>query len=114
MSRKTTAIVLLVVGAAAIGLAFFLQAQVNHDAAVAGYLGRRASGSPGPWVVGGAGVLALLAGLLLLVRPAAVPTRPSIGAGWHDDPDDPNGLRYHDGTGWTEKRAAKSNPPAAT
>ncbi len=36
-------------------------------------------------------------------RTAALPPAP---AGWHPDPQSPGILRYWDGTGWTEHRAA--------
>lgn len=32
---------------------------------------------------------------------------PDITAGWHDDPESPTLLRYHDGNDWTERTASK-------
>jgi len=102
--NRTYGIWLLVGGAAAIGLAFFLQAQVNASSAASRYAGLGASGSPAPWVVGGAGVLAILIGIFVLAQKSA---GSRIAAGWHDDPDSPKRLRYHDGERWTEKTAEK-------
>jgi hypothetical protein len=40
------------------------------------------------------------------------PPPPSVPAGWLDDPDQPDTLRYWNGSEWTEDRAPK--PPAPT
>ncbi|MDT5073529.1 MAG: hypothetical protein QOH82_2849 [Mycobacterium sp.] len=39
-------------------------------------------------------------------------TTPPTPADWYPDPEDPTGLRYWDGTGWTEHRAPAVAPPA--
>lgn len=39
-------------------------------------------------------------------------TTPPTPADWYPDPEDPNGLRYWDGTIWTEHRAPIVNPAA--
>ena len=99
---------LAVAGAALIGLAFYIQAQANADNAVRELLGTRAEGSAGPWVVGAVGAILLVFALVLVVlgsqqsRPGAIPM------GWHDDPQDPSRLRYHDGSDWTDRTTAKA------
>lgn len=114
MTKKTWGLLLIVVGAVAIGIAFYMQAQLNSASVVAELTGRRASGSPGPWFMGGVGVLAILAGIVLLAtgsRPPVVatpPATPAVPMGWHDDPESPSRLRYHDGTKWTDRTAEKS------
>lgn len=112
MTKRTWGILLIVLGAAAIGLAFYLQAQNNSANAVASLLGSRGSGTPAPWIVGGAGVVAIIAGFVVMAMgaPAAAnePGKRSIQMGWHDDPETPGRLRYHDGTQWTDRTAEKS------
>ena len=83
-------------GLIAIAAAFWLQAQANASNAAGAYAGIAASPSPLPWVVGGAGVLAIIASL---VGPSESKP-PARAVGWHDDPDDPTRLRYWDGTAW--------------
>ena len=59
-------------------------------------------------------MLALLVGLVFpiwaLISWARRGDRPrsAISAGWHDDPESPTRLRYHDGTAWTERTADKA------
>lgn len=35
-------------------------------------------------------------------------------AGWHPDPNDPNSLRYWDGTAWTDHRSPRPQPAPVT
>lgn len=88
-------------GLVAIAIAFWLQAQANASNAAGAYAGLSSSSSPLPWVVGGAGVLAILA---TLVGSSTAPAKRAPG--WYDDPDDPRRLRYWDGSAWG-KTAAK-------
>lgn len=112
MTKRTWGILLIVLGAAAIGLAFFLQAQSNSANAVASLMGGRGSGTPAPWIVGGAGVVAIIAGFVVMAMGSPDSATPagkrSIPMGWHDDPESPGKLRYHDGTQWTDKTADKT------
>lgn len=56
-------------GLIAIAAAFWLQAQANASNAAGAIAGMSASGSPLPWVVGGAGVLAIIASFLVPQEP---------------------------------------------
>jgi hypothetical protein len=88
--------ILRLAGLLAIAAAFWLQSQANASNAAGAYAGLAASSSPLPWVVGGAGVLAIIASFLVPSE-----SKPPVRAvGWHDDPDDPQRLRYWDGAAW--------------
>jgi len=98
-------LLLAAAGLVLLGLAWRASAAHTTDANVAALLGRPREGTVAPWVLGGAGALCLVvAGVALW----AGSRRPRVPAGWHDDPDDPRRLRYHDGTGWTQRTADKS------
>lgn len=95
-------------GAALIGLAFRIQAQANADNAVRDLLGTRAQGTMGPWVVGAVGAILLVFALVLVVLDGQQSRPREVPMGWHEDPHDPTLLRYHDGSDWTDRTAAKS------
>jgi len=49
--------------------------------------------------------------VVLAVRGRGKPAPPAterIPMGWHDDPESPTRLRYHDGTAWTDRTADKT------
>lgn len=66
------------------------------------------------------GLLALAGAIWLIVelvtggrRKAPIPTvgaAPETAGGWYPDPDDPDQLRWWDGTQWTENRQPRSGP----
>ena len=56
-------------GLLAIAAAFWLQAQANASNAAGAYAGIAATGSPLPWVVGGAGILAIIASFVVPREP---------------------------------------------
>lgn len=67
--------------------------------------------SPVPYIIGAFGGLAILVAIVMFV----VPERqvPTVTAGWHDDPNSPDLLRYHDGSAWTERTASKGDSLAS-
>lgn len=107
MTRRTWAALVAVVGAAAVGYGFYLQAQANSSNAVSGMLGLRSQATAAPWVVGGIGALLLLLALILVVAGSPASNQRAVAMGWHDDPNRPDLLRYHDGKRWTDRTAAK-------
>lgn len=118
---KTLGWILFIIGLAGIPLGFYLQAQQNASAAADMMFGYGSHGSPAPWIVGIGGVVLLLVGLVLLVTAHREPSgantgmtypstspRPAVSMGWHDDPESPSYLRYHDGVAWTDRRVLKT------
>lgn len=105
--KNKIALTLGLIGAAGIAVAFYLQAQANSKAAVSELLGQRASGSPGPWVVGALGAVCLVAAIVAALWPE--PKAPATVPGWYDDPESPALLRYRDESGWTDRTASKGS-----
>lgn len=66
------------------------------------------SASPIPYIIGAFGGLAILVGIVMALMPERA-AGPTFAAGWHDDPNSPDLLRYHDGTAWTERTAIKGD-----
>lgn len=104
-SKRTFGYLLEIIGVGLIVYAFKLQADNNAHNAAGAFLGLAPEGTTAPYLVGAAGLAAIVLGWFMIRRPDS---QSRLAAGWHDDPDSPHRLRYHDGQQWTEKTAEKS------
>lgn len=67
MNRKGLAALIAVVGALAIGLGFYLQAQANGNNAARAYAGVGQQATIAPWAAGAVGLVLLVVAVVLFV-----------------------------------------------
>ncbi|TQM65057.1 DUF2510 domain-containing protein [Humibacillus xanthopallidus] len=108
ITRRGWVWILGLLGAASIAWGFRLQSNANFDNAVRGYLGVRERGTAAPWVFGILGAVLLVIALGIVIAGSRQQVTTTIPMGWHDHPDDPTKLRYHDGNSWTNRTADKT------
>lgn len=116
--RPRVALLMALCGCAAVGAAFYFNAQKNAHNGVLELSSTLVGGapyvpedSPAVWIATGAAGLLFLGALLTWLIPAQATTaQQALMPGWYDDPDSPLKIRYWDGGTWTEKTSNKPDP----
>jgi|GEM_PF-2796931 len=111
-TRRGVSILLFIAGCATAGLAFWQANVAQSSDRLAVWLGGRGGDRTVMWVLIGATAVLLFAGLITWLSTNSSSTTGTTAVAtlvpsWYDDPEDPEKLRYWDGTLWTEKIADK-------